>query len=219
MIRYSALVNRLSLALVCTTLLGTNAYSADADCESLPDSEGDVLVALHASYSEALLRINFDADEVCVVSRGDVEVDAQNGAALHVNSELDEMAVQATVEGFETWLRLDSEYEEELKVDRRTAEGLDLTAAEFLGDNSQLESSDFFIEYVGSLEIGDFQLRNVETKIPLLDSPYDHYEGRSEIPSADYEFLTVGSIGEEILEDLIIVLDSANNRIYLSEAD
>jgi len=56
----------------------------------------------------------------------------------------------------------------------------------------------------------------------LLEVPYDHYADRGprpEMSTAEAEFLTVGSIGEEILEEVIITLDIANQKIYMTEAD
>lgn len=209
------------LSLICGFALSQLAYAAEADCQPLSSVEGDGLVALILDAgTNALLQVNIDKGEVCTLQDDSLELD--NAAPFHVSAVLDEFAVQATVDGYQTWLRIDSDYSGELLLDRATAEELRLTDAEFLGDNSQLEASDFFIEYVGSLEVGGMALRNVETNIPHLEVPYNHYADRAPSPAvsaAEAEFLTVGSIGEEILEELIITLDIANQRIYMTEAN
>jgi len=203
-------------------VIGQLAYAADGDCRPLPDAEGDVLVALVAgSDANALLQINFADDEVCSSQSRSHDFDSATSVNFHVNADLDEFSVQGVVESHETWLRVDSEYSGELLLDRATAEGLDLTAAEFLGDNSQLESADFFIEYVGSFEIGEIALRNVETNIPLLEVPYDHYLDRGPKPdmsAPEAAFLTVGSIGAAVLVELVITLDIANQQMTMTEA-
>ena len=216
-------MNKLSgLWLSAGLAIGQLAYAAEGDCQPLPDVEGDVLVALiSGSDANALLHINFADDEVCTSQSGALKFDITSSINFHVSADLDELAVQGVVEGFETWLRVDSKYSGELLLDRATAEGLDLTAAEFLGDNSQLEAADFFIEYVGTFEIGEIALRNVETNIPLLEAPYDHYidrDSKPEMPAPEVEFLTVGSIGAAILEELVITLDIANHQMTMTEA-
>lgn len=212
-----------TLLFVCGFALEPLAYAAEGECQSLPSAAGDDLVALVMEADvDTLLQINFDEGEVCSFTRGSLDLDEASAASFYVSADLDELALQATVEAYETWLRIDGDYESELLLDRATSEGLDLTAAEFLGDNSQLEAADFFIEYVGLLEMAGMELRNVETNIPLLEMPYDHYKDRGPKPAMttpEAEFLTVGSIGEEILEDLIITLDIANQRIYMTEAE
>ena len=207
----------LSAGLVISQL----AYAAEGDCKPLPDVEGDIIVALVSSDANALLHINFADEEVCTFQRRLPDFDIATFVNFHVNVDLDELAVQGVVEGYETWLRVDSEYSGELLLDRATAEGLDLTAAEFLGDNSQLEAADFFIEYVSTFEIGEITLRNVETNIPLLEVPYDHYVDRGskpEMSAPEAAFLTVGSIGAAVLEELVITLDIANQQMTMTEA-
>ena len=202
-------------------VIGQLAYTAEGDCKPLPDVEGDVLVALVSSDANALLQINFANDEVCTSQSRSPDFDSATSVNFHVNVDLDEIAVQGVVEGYETWLRIDTEYSGELLLDRATAEGLDLTAAEFLVDNSQLEAAEFFIEYVGSFEIGEIALRNVETNIPLLEVPYDHYVDRDtkpEMSAPEAAFLTVGSIGAAVLEELVITLDIANQQMTMTEA-
>ena len=199
------------------------AYAAEGNCQPLPNGERDVFVELLSEAdANALLQVNVDDGEVCVIKRGSIALNEATAANFSVSAALDELVVEAAVDGYETWLRIDSAYSGELLLDRATSEKLGLTDAEFIGDNSQLEASDFFIEYVGSLEIGGIRLRSVETNIPLLEVPYDHYADRgssSEKSTIEAEFLTVGSIGEEILEATIIVLGVANQQIYMTQAN
>ena len=211
------------LLLSCGLFLGQLTYAAAGECQPLSSVEGDGLVAvISAADMNAVLQVNFDDSEVCTLQSESLDFGEAAGVSFHNSVALDEFVVQASVDGYETWLRIDSEYNGELLLDRATGEDLGLTDAEFLGDNSQLEASDFFIEYVGSLEIGEFSLRNVETNIPLLEVPYDHYAGRGPIPEnsvSEAEFLTIGSIGEEILEEVLITVDIVNQRIYMTEAN
>ncbi|MBT6481289.1 MAG: hypothetical protein HN872_03440 [Gammaproteobacteria bacterium] len=216
-------MKKLFLVLIsCGLSLGQTVYSAEISCSSLFDAEGDMLVALQREIGEnELLQIDIDSEEVCTLERSSVDLKAQTSTAFHVNSELSELAIAANVEGLDTWLRVDSGYREVMLLDRVTSESLGLTDAEFLGDNSLLEASDFFIEYV-SIELGALKLRSVETNIPHLEVPYDHYAGRGEMlttSNPESEFLTVGTIGEALLEDFIITLDTVNKRMYMTEAE
>lgn len=211
------------LLLSCSLALGQLASAVEGDCQPLSSVEGDDVVALIlGAQASALLQINFDDSEVCTLRGQSLDLDDATSTRFHLSTALDELVIQASVDGYEAWLRVDTEYSGELLLDRATGEALGLTDAEFLGDNSQLEASDFFIEYVGSLEAGEMVLRNVETNIPLLEVPYDHYAGRGPKPqpsTLEAEFLSVGSIGEEILEELIITLDVANQTIYMTDAE
>ena len=197
------------------------AQGAQGDCQPLPSAEGDTLVELISrADADAVLQINLDDGQVCTLENESLNADS--AASFQLSAALDELAIEATVEGFQTWLRVDTEYSGELLLDRATAEGLDLTAAEFLGDNSQLEASDFFVEFVGSLKLGETELRSVETDIPLLEVPYDHYANRGPKPALsapEAEFLTVGSLGEAILEDVIITVDIAKQLIAVTDAE
>ncbi|MEX0963894.1 MAG: hypothetical protein WDZ52_07640 [Pseudohongiellaceae bacterium] len=216
-------MNKFSIVLIgCSLAISQLVSSAQAQCENLPSSESDVLLSLRSAVNENnLLQVNFDEGVFCLVARDAVDLEQLASSAVHVNPDLDEIAVQSAVDGFETWLRIDSKYEDALVLDRKTSEDLGLTDAEFLGDNSLLEASNFFIEYVASLEIGDYQLRDIEANIPHLKVPYDQYQGRGPKPALsdpEAEHLTVGTIGEAVLEDLIITLDFTNNRIYMTAA-
>lgn len=217
-------MKKLSLLMLSFGLaLGQLTYAAEDGCQPLSSVEGDALVALvSGAAASAVLQVNLEEGEVCTLPSGSLDLDDATATSFHVSVALDELAIQATVDGFETWLRVDSAFDGELLLDRTTGEDLGLTEAEFLGDNSQLEASDFFIEYVGSLEMGGVALRNVETNIPLLEVPYDHYATRGARPeqsTTEAEHLTVGSIGEGILEEMILTLDIANQRIYMTEAN
>lgn len=215
-------MKKLLLFSFCLSLgLGQMARAAEGACQPFPGVAGDPLVALvSGAGANAVLRIDYDSRQVCTV--GDDSLDGEAATDFHVNIAQDELAIRAVVEGYQTWLRVDTDYDGELLLDRATAEGLDLTAAEFLGDNSQLEAADFFVEFVGSLELGAKVFRNVETNIPLLEVPYDHYMNRGPKPGAsapEAEFLTVGSLGEAILEEVIIILDIAKRQLVVTDAE
>jgi hypothetical protein len=217
-------MKKLSVLLLCYGLMqGQLVYSAQGECRQIVDAEGDNLVALLLDAPEnALLHIVFDEELVCAVEDGSHDLAAATAISFHVDADLDELVVQATVDGYEGWLRIDTDYPGELLLDRKTSEGLGLTDAEFLGDNSQLEASDFFVEFVGRLEIGDKSLRNVETNIPLLEFPYNHYAGRAtqaELSESALEYLSIGSIGEELLVDWVMTIDKANQQVYIAEAN
>lgn len=209
-------MSRISAAATSLILCALSA-SVSAQCESLPAGDSDALVALQsASDGNALLQIDFDEGTVCRLARDGADIDQQAGAAMRVNVDQDELAVQASIDGSTIWLRLDSKSGPGLILDRATSEDLGLTDAEFLGDNSLLEASDFFIEFTDSVEIGGYEMRDVEVSVPRLDIPYDHYAGRGTEPDA--EVRTVGVIGEELLEDLRLTLDFSNNRIHVTDA-
>jgi len=204
------------IAAPISLVLGMLSATAAAQCESLPSGDTDVLVSLLSSSDvNGLLQVDFDEGTVCSLERDAAGLDAQSSAAVRLNAEAQELVVEAEVDGTALWLRIDSSSSQALILDRETSEDLGLTAAEFLGDNSLLEASDFFIEFVDSVQIGGYVLRDVEASIPRLDMPYDHYADRGFDSAA---VRTVGTIGEESLEHLRITLDVANNRIYISEA-
>ncbi len=209
------------LCLGCSLALSQFALGAQGDCQSLPSIGGVALAALvSGAQADQLLQINFGQGQVCHITSDAFEAGADSAASYHVNEALGELVVAATVEGYAAWLRVDGDYAGELLLDRATAEDLDLTSAEFLGDNSQLEASEFFVEFVGSLEIAALSLRNVETEIPALDSSYDHYAARGPKPDAstvEAGFLASGSLGDELLEDLVITLDIENQLLYVSD--
>jgi len=211
-----------SLSTLLLLMFAQAVQAAEENCQSIPNVAGDLLVALVASApSDSLLQLNLDENEVCTLDRTSADLNGQASTSFQINSTLDEFAAQATVEDFDTWLRIDPRYSEELLIQRSTAEGLGLTEAEFLGDNSLLEASDFFVEYVGSLGIGSYKLRNVEAHIPHFEVTFDHYQGRGpmpEMPDEAVEFVTVGTIGEGILKDLLITLDLLERRMYLSSS-
>ncbi len=195
-------------------------HSAESACRPLPEADGDFFVALvTANDSDSILQIDFDKEEVCKLDSGSIDSSEDSSAPFHVDLVLNEFAVEATFEqGFTTWIRIDKKYSESLLLDRKTGEGLGLTEAEFLGDNSILEAEDFFKEFLGSLQIGSLELRDVEASIPRFGVSYDHYQGREPVPAATdaaSQFLTVGTLGARELERLIITLDIANQRMYL----
>lgn len=210
----------LLLSSICYT--ATFATAADADCSPLPDYEdapSDVLVALRGQLgSDELLQIDFDEAQYCILQRADGELDGV-AAAMRVDTNLDELTVLASIDGVDVWLRIDNAFPDEVVLDRATGESLGLTDAEFLGDNSLLEASDFFVEFVDAIEIGDFVIRDAEANIPRLDAPYDHYAGRASAEAvAQADSRSVGSIGETLLEQLVLTLDFDNNRVYAADA-
>jgi hypothetical protein len=165
--------------------------------------------------------LNLGDNEICTLNRTSTDLSGHASKSLQINSTLDGFAAQATVEDFDTWWRIDSSYSEELLVQRSTAEALGLTDVEFLGDNSLLEASDFFVEYVGSLGIGSYELRNVEADIPHFKVTFDHYQDKGPMPEMSDEavkFITVGTIGEGILKDLLLTLDLLESKMYLSSS-
>ncbi|PCJ24641.1 MAG: hypothetical protein COA96_08945 [SAR86 cluster bacterium] len=215
--------NSIFILLLSSLILCPAAFAVDSNCSSFADNEssGDFLIALVSSASnDSLLQVDFDNEEICTLDRDRAasDISDQAVAEFHINASQDEFAVKATVEDFSTWLRIDTEYSEELLLDRKTGEGLGLTEAEFQGDNSQLEGQDFFTEFVDTFLIGSFEPRSVEASIPHFGVSYEHYQGRGELPvmpDAAAEFLTVGTIGQKVLERLIITLDVAESKMYL----
>ncbi len=199
------------------------AQAAEAGCQALTSAQDDMLVALASQTSDdQLLQVSFEDGTYCIIEREGIDLDDIAGSALHLNSSLDEIAVLATLDGVDAWLRVDYLFSGAMILDRATGEELGLTDAEFLGDNSLLEASDFFIEYVYSFEIGEFEIDDVEVNIPRLDAAYDHYADRDPRPAMtdpEAEFLTVGSIGEALLEKLSMTFDFANEKIYATEAN
>lgn len=205
--------------------LGQLAYGAQAECVELPSDEGidgDIILSLKPQLSDGqLLQVDFDEAMYCIVERDSAELDGQASTAMHVNTDLDELAISAAIDGVAIWLRVDNSFSDAMVLDRNTSEGFGLTEAEFLGDNSLLEASDFFVEFLDSVEFGEFVIDDVEVNIPRLDAPYDHYSGRGPLPTMtdpNVGFLTVGSVGEELLEDLLMTFDFSNNRIYTMQA-
>lgn len=213
----------IALLLSCICYTAAIAAAADANCRPLPDYEdasGDVLVALQGQLASGeLLQIDFDAAQYCILQRADGELDGVAGAALRVDTGLDELAVLASIDGVDLWLRIDNAFPDEIVLNRATGESLGLTDAEFLGDNSLLEASDFFVEFVDVIEVGDFVISDAEASIPRLDASYDHYAGRASAQAvAQADSLSVGSIGETVLEQLVLTIDFENNRVYAADA-
>ena len=168
-----------------------------------------------------LLQLDFEEASYCIIERESSALDGQASARLHVNTNLDEIAILATLDGVDAWLRVDYLFSDAMILDRATGEELGLTDAEFLGDNSLLEASDFFVEYMYSLELGGYEIEDVEVSIPRLDAPYDHYAGRATnaaMTDPEAEIRTVGSIGEAMLKGLLMTFDFSNKKIYTTEA-
>jgi len=215
----------LVFSLSCILSLAGTAHAAEAQCGSFSDEsddQGDILLALQSEGNDdRLLQVDFEEASYCFLQHETSSLEGQASAAIHVNTALDELAIQATIEGVDIWLRIDGEFSDLMLLDRDTSDGLGLLDAEFLGDNSLLEASDFFVEYLDSLALGEFEIPDVEVNIPRLDAAYDHYAGRGSLPSEtelEAEFITVGSIGEALLEGLLMTFDFADNRVYMTQA-
>jgi hypothetical protein len=108
--------------------------------------------------------INFLKSEICVLGQGDA---ALSGGALVVNLQKDELAITASIDGsYNTLLRIDLNFEPELRIDRQIGENIRLTEMEYLSDNSSVEAADFFAEEIGILEDGSAELVGFFAEVP-----------------------------------------------------
>tara|TARA_B110000879_G_scaffold101745_1_gene137692 strand:+ start:575 stop:952 length:378 start_codon:yes stop_codon:yes gene_type:complete len=108
--------------------------------------------------------INFLKSEICVLGQGDA---ALSGGALVVNLQKDELAITASIDGsYNTLLRIDLNFEPELRIDRQIGENIRLTEMEYLSDNSSVEAEDFFAEEIGILEDGSAELVGFFAEVP-----------------------------------------------------
>jgi hypothetical protein len=108
--------------------------------------------------------INFLKSEICVLGQGDA---ALSGGALVVNLQKDELAITASIDGsYNTLLRIDLNFEPELRIDRQIGENIRLTEMEYLSDNSSVEAADFFAEEIGILEDGGAELVGFFAEVP-----------------------------------------------------
>ena len=108
--------------------------------------------------------INFLKSEICVLGQGDA---ALSGGALVVNLQIDELAITASIDGsYNTLLRIDLNFEPELRIDRQIGENIRLTEMEYLSDNSSVEAEDFFAEEIGILEDGSAELVGFFAEVP-----------------------------------------------------
>jgi hypothetical protein len=108
--------------------------------------------------------INFLKSEICVLGQGDA---ALSGGALVVNLQIDELAITASIDGsYNTLLRIDLNFEPELRIDRQIGENIRLTEMEYLSDNSSVEAADFFAEEIGILEDGGAELVGFFAEVP-----------------------------------------------------
>ena len=108
--------------------------------------------------------INFLKSEICVLGQGDA---ALSGGALVVNLQIDELTITASIDGsYNTLLRIDLNFEPELRIDRQIGENIRLTEMEYLSDNSSVEAEDFFAEEIGILEDGSAELVGFFAEVP-----------------------------------------------------
>jgi hypothetical protein len=108
--------------------------------------------------------INFLKSEICVLGQGDA---ALSGGALVVNLQIDELTITASIDGsYNTLLRIDLNFEPELRIDRQIGENIRLTEMEYLSDNSSVEAADFFAEEIGILEDGSAELVGFFAEVP-----------------------------------------------------
>jgi hypothetical protein len=84
-----------------------------------------------------------------------------------VNLQIDELTITASIDGsYNTLLRIDLNFEPELRIDRQIGENIRLTEMEYLSDNSSVEAEDFFAEEIGILEDGSAELVGFFAEVP-----------------------------------------------------
>lgn len=161
-----------------------------------------------------LVRIDFPQSEICVIEGGELESGA---AALVLNSEIDELAVSASIDGvYDLLLRLDLNLQTELLLERRIGEDLGLTEMEFLSDNSGVGAEDFFAEEIAFLEISGTELDALFAEIPRFGISYNHYEGLDNTALGDAD-ITRGSLGLAVLRGLVLTIDYSLKALVLRQ--
>ena len=71
------------------------AYAAEGNCQPLPNGERDVFVELLSEAdANALLQVNVDDGEVCVIKRGSIALNEATAANFSVSAALDELVVE-----------------------------------------------------------------------------------------------------------------------------
>jgi hypothetical protein len=208
----------LSLPLPVSFLLIGNVLAAENDCQSFRIQGSGILIednnstlksgslasiALGVSAGEIVV-VNFPKSEICVLDQSDA---ALSGGALVVNSQIDELAIAASIDGsYDVLLRIDLNFESELLIDRRIGEDIGLTEMEFLSDNSGVGAEDFFAEEIGFLEVGGAELSGLFAEVPRYGISYNHYQGLDDSGLADTD-TTRGSIGLAVLRDIVLTID------------
>lgn len=215
-------------ALALSFLLIDNVLGAENDCQSfriqgssllIEGSDTTLVSGSLASLStgvrgDEIVVIDFPKSQICVLHKS--EVGPINGG-LVVNSELDELAIAASIDGnYDVLLRLDLNLESELLIERVIGEDIGLTEMEFLSDNSGVGAEDFFAEEIGFLEVGGTELEGLFAEVPRYGISYNHYEGADGTAFGDAE-ATRGSLGLAVLRDIVLTIDYKGRGFALNK--
>ena len=211
-------VAALSLPLPVSFLLIGNVLAAENDCQSFRIQGSSILIEDNNSTLKSgslasiatgvsagqIVVIDFPKSEICVQGQSDA---ALSGGALVVNSHLDELAINASIDGsYDVLLRIDLNFESELLIERGVGEDIGLTEMEFLSDNSGVGAEDFFAEEIGFLEVGGAQLGGLFAEVPRYGISYNHYQGLDDSGLADTS-TTRGSLGLAVLRDVVLTIN------------
>lgn len=212
-IRVSTLTALPILFLLIGTVLG-----AENGCQSFRIEGGSLLIegdnnilksgslaSLGAGISRGeIVVIDFPKSEICVLAQSEPKI---TEGALVVNTEIDELAIAASIDGsYDVLLRLDLNFGFELLIERLIGEDIGLTDMEFLSDNSGVGAEDFFAEQIENLEVGGTNLYGLFAEIPRYGISYNHYEGIDNVGLDDTN-TTRGSLGLAALRDMVLTLD------------
>lgn len=166
--------------------------------------------------SSQILVVNFPESEVCIVDQGENATESQAGSRLEINPQADEFAVAGLIDdSYDVLLRLDLNYQSELLLERIVGEDLGLTDMEFLSDNSGVGAEDFFAEEIGYLTLGSLELNGIFAEVPRYGISYDHYQG-IQSGSDNIDNITNGSLGLEVLRDLILTIDFSARTVFFT---
>lgn len=177
-------------------------------------SNGHLSSIVRELEDELLIEFNFSENQACLADNSGL--DASTAAAFVINTQIDELAVRASIDAsVDVWLRIDLSYSEELILDRTVAEEIGLTDMEFLSDNSGVGAEDFFAEQVGFLVLGSSELDAPFAEVPRFGVEYNHYspEDAANLGSGTE---TQGSVGLASLKMLSFTIDPSNSLIYFS---
>jgi len=205
-------------ALPILFLLIGNVLGAENDCQSFRIEGGSLLIegdnnilksgslaSLGAGISRGeIVVIDFPKSEICVLAQSEPKI---TEGALVVNTEIDELAIAASIDGsYDVLLRLDLNFGFELLIERLIGEDIGLTDMEFLSDNSGVGAEDFFAEQIGILEVGGTDFDGLFAEVPRYGISYNHYEGIDNAGLVDTN-TTRGSLGLAALRDMVLTLD------------
>lgn len=209
-------------ALPISFLLIGSVIGAENDCQSFRIQGSSLLIEGNSNNLKSgslaslgggispgeIVVIDFPKSEICVLEESEPRA---TGGTLIVNSELDELAIAASIDGsYDVLLRLDLNLESELLIERVVGEDIGLTEMEFLSDNSGVGAEDFFAEEIGFLEVGGTELDGLFAEVPRFGISYNHYEGSDETVLDDTN-TTRGSLGLAVLRDVVLSLDYQGN--------